>query len=384
MPTQEGATEKSGCSPRIPNESELEIKRLIALKEKESAMQHTSPGGTVYHIYPVKGKSHVRITATADAKQEHLLRRAWRKARKAHKAKEQREVNDGGITTKAKATAPTDSRSSKPQTVEVAQESISEKEDDVDAFYLHAPFLSPQTLYRGNSNKNPSTPLVLIHSSFLWRTYKLHYGTSLEAHKPRPWCPWRRRTQPSVQTSHTPRASSRTPSTQISQTLHDSGVAHLHWSYPFSRRTREYHFSYATLQFAWKGTRAPPPTATSKRHSFCRHFVRFNHLKLIAVLPSAEGRSAEEVCLARYTSSLSSAKHGRLEVFDEEAGRLYEAHVWDERGEWAEEERVEKVKRTTLYPLVVATAVCMVRSEKAKREVVGKWIKDAAEGAEGG
>jgi hypothetical protein len=151
-------------------------------------------------------------------------------------------------------------------------------------------------------------------------------------------------------------------------------VVHLRWTNPLSRHTRCYHFQYAGIDFFWKGT------SSVKESRRCGIMLRFNHLKLVARLPGTEekGEQRDEVCLGTYTSSVASTKSGVLELFDAVILRLIDAHaptMLARIEEEADEEetdsaRILRVKRGRLYQVLVATAMCMIKSEKEKRHTL--------------
>jgi hypothetical protein len=199
---------------------------------------------------------------------------------------------------------------------------------------------------------------------------------------------------------------------------------YLRWSSPFSTHTRRYHFSFRNINFYWKGT------GTVKETRRCGMFLRYNHLKLVAQIPliGDEKGAGFEICLAKYTSSIAKQKHGVLELFDTAILRLAEEHaptllnrqcddergldgvtvkVEDEEGsdtvvdrakdeidglvEHTEEmimrdgfeEKTARLKRSTLYQVIMATAICMIMSEKEKRHTLIDLILQSAEGGGG-
>lgn len=169
-------------------------------------------------------------------------------------------------------------------------------------------------------------------------------------------------------------------------------VVYLKWTSPFSRNTRRYHFKYANVDFYWKGT------GTVKEIRKCGFFCHFNHLKLVAQLPTSKEDTgpAPEVCLAKYTSSIAQSKFGTLEIFDGAVWRLAfehiplllaQGHVLHHEGTASENAvaEVASIKQTSLYQVIVATAMCMLYSESQKREAVRKVIESAVtEGGGGG
>jgi hypothetical protein len=149
-------------------------------------------------------------------------------------------------------------------------------------------------------------------------------------------------------------------------------VVYLRWTNPLSRHTRCYHFHYAGIDFFWKGTGSVQESRT------CGLMLRFNHLKLVAKIPVLEEKEETrvEVCLGTYTSSIAARKNGTLEFFDTVILRLvdeFAPSILARPEEEREEEdavRISRMKRSTLYQVFVATAMCMIKSEKEKRHTL--------------
>jgi hypothetical protein len=169
-------------------------------------------------------------------------------------------------------------------------------------------------------------------------------------------------------------------------------VVHLRWQNPLSRHTRCYHFQYAGIDFYWKGT------GSVRESRACGLFLRFNHLKLVAKLPVHEKQDEadqHEVCLGTYTSSVASKKNGTLEFADAAILGLIDEHVpWvlpqsslkmrpggEEEGEAA---RMSEMKKSMMYQVFVATAMCMIISEKEKRHTLLNLLMTAATEGGGG
>ncbi|KAF2001975.1 hypothetical protein P154DRAFT_521416 [Amniculicola lignicola CBS 123094] len=181
-------------------------------------------------------------------------------------------------------------------------------------------------------------------------------------------------------------------------------VVYLKWESPFSKDTRRYHFNFRGMDFYWKGT------GTVKETRRMGSWLRYNHLKLIARIPATKGAdekeepSQREVCLGKYTSSIAAMKAGTFELYDEAIWRLMVEHLpsvaqgrlkipseTEKENEDSHEEiqdqkaDVGEVKKTRLYQVIVATAMCMIIGEKQKRETVKKIIEGLiTEGAGGG
>jgi hypothetical protein len=180
-------------------------------------------------------------------------------------------------------------------------------------------------------------------------------------------------------------------------------VVTLRWTSPFSRQTRTYHFSYRGLDFSWKGT------GTVKESRRCGMFLRFNHLKLVVKVPlspvpqekdneksitATEKDERLEICLGKFTSSVAHDKSGTLVLFDKALVRLVDEYVPGmlveedhlEKGRDEEDdfqEKVSRLKKSSLYQVIVATATCMIASEKEKRHTLIDVLVALAEGGAG-
>lgn len=305
-------------------------------------------------------------------------------------------------------------------------------------FFLHKPYLAfhmpPRVLYTGN-NKHNAKPAVLIHEACLWRKYKLQLGPSitkpgvldprgvvawkqnggdksalkaddrkLKGYKVRTWRLWGETGKDYVHSVKKIRQAGKGPDPDI---VDEKGfkpswpekadeVVYLHWANPFSRHTRRYHFRYVGLDFYWKGT------GTVKESRACGMFLRFNHLKLVVKSPVTKGgkeKDQPEVCLGKFISSVAKAKNGTLELHDNAILRVVEEHApsmlaqlasQGQNGEGLDPSKVDEglkistMKRSTLYQLIVATAICMINSEKEKRHRLVELLLSAGDGAGGG
>ncbi|KAF2830640.1 hypothetical protein CC86DRAFT_165152 [Ophiobolus disseminans] len=310
------------------------------------------------------------------------------------------------------------------------------------AFFLHRPYLAfhipPHVLYTGNS-KHGTTPAVLIHPGCFWKEYKLQLGPSiglpgvldprgvvawkhnggekkalkadahkLKGYKVRTWRLWGETGKEYVQCVKRSRATGEAMDPDVLDTKAPTQpavadeVVHLRWSSPLSLQTRRYHFTYRGVDFHWKGT------GTVKESRRCGVLLRFNHLKLVARLPLDTGDEKEmkkdqrrEVCLGKFTSSVAKMKSGTLELYDMALVRLCEEYMSEmlEEDPFEDEEaesvdgptesvtesfKTARLKKSTLYQVIVATALCMVGSEKEKRHTVLDFIMQAGEGGGGG
>jgi hypothetical protein len=163
----------------------------------------------------------------------------------------------------------------------------------------------------------------------------------------------------------------------------------LSWQSPISGNTRKYQFRYLDLDFYWKGT------GTVREASKWRFLVHFNHLKLVVRIPVPdEGKKDRvdtsllytEICLAKYTSAVSSKKAGQLEILDEALSRLLDTHSGVEDCDGGEFLKKNiplpySVKQTRLHEVVVATAICMIVAESQKRQTLAAIVDAVQNGA---
>jgi hypothetical protein len=309
---------------------------------------------------------------------------------------------------------------------------------DNEAFFLNKPYLAfhmpPTVLYSGTNRYN-GKPLVLIHASAFWRKWKLQLGPSLstpgvidprgvvcwkhsadaatlkvddhalKGYKVRTWRLWAEHGKEYVKSVKAMRKAGSGPDPDV---VHEKGnqaraeeVVYLTWTNPLSRHTRRHHFRYADIDFYWKGTGSVKDTRS------CGWGVRYNHLKLVAMVPATlktddeNGDGLTEICLAKYTSSVAAKKSGTLELFDAPIWRLISEHVpslmaqvdfeiADGEGEVDElgfeehvRRRIAAMKKTYLYQIIVATGMCMIQGEKEKREVVRAIVLELISGGSG-
>jgi hypothetical protein len=99
--------------------------------------------------------------------------------------------------------------------------------------------------------------------------------------------------------------------------------------------------------------------------------------------------------LGKYTSSVAAKKSGKLDLYDGAILKLIEEYAphllardpLDTQAKSEAEDEASKIvrmKRTSLYYVIVATGMCMINGEKEKREAVIEAITLAGEGGAGG
>ncbi|KAH8654558.1 hypothetical protein BGZ60DRAFT_386155 [Tricladium varicosporioides] len=176
---------------------------------------------------------------------------------------------------------------------------------------------------------------------------------------------------------------------EVAEKARPDETVKLRWVHPITR-AREYRYTWRGYEFVWKGT----GQVASKRR-FWRHFHRYQHLKLVVVLPREEKGGVKlsegnEVLLAIYTSAVSKRKAGRLEVFwdvveeflndhmgdlcrSDNSATISQAQATDVKAEKSTPEQKlnpEEETRERLKDIVMATALCMVIGEFGKRQAL--------------
>ncbi|KAF2415506.1 hypothetical protein EJ08DRAFT_703880 [Tothia fuscella] len=305
------------------------------------------------------------------------------------------------------------------------------EEVDSNSYYVHQPYVSfhcpPRTLRHGATKS--STPICIIKNSWFWRSWTLQFGNRLEeAIDPRGVVSWAYNTPEKAPTipeefavkgykvrkwrlcGETGKAYhhevNKMRKEQTLEAGHDreksatnnltggsiiDEVVHFRWISPFTSKTRQYQFQYHGIDFYWKGT------GTVRESKTCGFMLKFNHLKLMASIPSGvdgekdqdssiHGPRCTQICLGKYTSQLGRRKAGILELYDAAIKRfLHDPAIPPHRT--AETEAgpdVASVKHTRLYDIIIATAMCMVIGEWQKRRTIKEIIMTiAGEGAGG-
>lgn len=164
----------------------------------------------------------------------------------------------------------------------------------------------------------------------------------------------------------------------------------LRWVNPITR-AREYRYTWRGYEFVWKGT-----GQVASRKRFWRHFQRYQHLKLVVVLPRAVEDGAklsegDEILLAMYTSAVSKRKAGRLEVFWDVVEEFLNDHIGElckpdtsasrplpkpidpdvrEKSPQEQEPTLEEKTKERMRDIIMATALCMVIGEFGKRQAL--------------
>lgn len=173
-------------------------------------------------------------------------------------------------------------------------------------------------------------------------------------------------------------------------------VIDLRWVSPLTFRVREYRFNWRGFNFIWKGT------GKAQTKMIFRPMLRFNHLKLVVLLPEEEEKKLRttEVTLARYTSVMGARKMGRLELDQaaidaflvehmadiDQADPYSQVHddkkspLADVSAQPASEQILSRVHQR-MIDVILATGMSMIIGEYQKRQVVISIILAAANGS---
>ncbi|GFF62377.1 hypothetical protein IFM60648_00610 [Aspergillus lentulus] len=263
---------------------------------------------------------------------------------------------------------------------------------DPNGYFVHRPYRSfarpPRTL-RSGASKDGRT-ICLIHSYAGWRRWRLQFGRDLgDAIDPRGVVQWQRRTNAdnSVKTDgdlkgyrvrswrlwgESGKAYHREVNRKRKQGewTEDDSRGHqplrvteaclLTWTAPFSKRTREYAFSYEGVDFVWKGTKDLPEDC-----KLARRLMPVHHLKLVAMLPAKVADEEEEVVVGYFICSAEEDEYGSLVIED---AKICQILGIDEMPEDMELARTKGATPARMHDMIMATAVCMVIGEWQKRK----------------
>lgn len=345
-----------------------------------------------YHVYREHaGKAHICITPFCDITKEPGYKNNNKKKKNA-------KTIIIGIGPGSKAAVAEIKRERERELQEQEQEELeaqcSPSQTQLEnSYYVHRPLVSswhdpPRTLRRGNNRDGE--PICIINSSACWKDWNIQFSHNLSniidprglvryenrsradnstahddhairGYKVRSWRSWGEtgkeyHRQVNARREALEEEKGEDPDTSFEPIQADESV-HLTWSSPFSHNTRRYEFEYANIIFFWEGTRdISEQTPTDK---WSRRLMPFNHLKLMARCPVTN----EKKFIGQYVCSLSPLKYGRLWIFDSVIENLLEE---------TKEKLDEKfdIRKTRVYDLVMATAMCMVIGEWQKRMTV--------------
>ncbi|KAI4685838.1 uncharacterized protein J4E88_003675 [Alternaria novae-zelandiae] len=335
---------------RLPMEDDLELPPSTEAK-------------SIFHIYE-KHKCHKSITPVLDP----TLERRSGSTIKEQKAtrKEKKERRDAGLPS---------------------------VEPDDNAFFLHRPYLAfhvpPRVLYTGNS-RHTAQLAILIHEGCFWKEYKLQLLSSTAGIlDPRGVVPWRHNggDKKALKGNHHKLKGYKVRTWRV---WGETGKEYVR-SVKDIRKTGE--GQDPDVITTTNGKLEEPATADevvmSALTSSGKERVHSENL-LPVTEEKKEGQA--EVCLGVYTSSVASRKSGTLEFFDTVILRLInenapEMLLRNEEGaeeEEAESTRILRMERSRIYQVFVATAMCMIKSEKEKRHTLLDLLVNVAEGGAGG
>lgn len=172
-------------------------------------------------------------------------------------------------------------------------------------------------------------------------------------------------------------------------------VVDLRWVSPFTFRVREYRFNWRGFNFIWKGT------GKAQAKMIFRPILRFNHLKLIVIVPDEDEKKigTTEVTLARYTSVMGARKMGRLELDQAAIDAFLVEHMTDidqadpypqvhdnEKSSPADDsaqstsEQILSRVHQRMNDVIIATGMSMIIGEYQKRQVIISIILAAVDG----
>ncbi|PVH69167.1 hypothetical protein DL98DRAFT_179669 [Cadophora sp. DSE1049] len=282
---------------------------------------------------------------------------------------------------------------------------------EISPYFLHLPTIygknPPYTLRHGGTKSAPTA--CLLHCSAAWGTWRLEFGDVLaqpevvdgrgvvnirhgtkkgedgtfKGYDVRS----KRYTGESGKAWHKLRGTVEEKSTEPMDKAKPEEVVNLKWTAPLSFRTREYRFTWRNFDFIWKGT----STVHSKK--LFHPFLRYNHLKLVVLIPgkNLDGQQQqEELILARYTSVVAKRKSGRLELCQQAIDSFMNENIQSlcesvqvailplsagyekEKLSSAQEIDPKSAAKTTqrFRDVVVGTALCMIIGEFTKRQVL--------------
>lgn len=340
-----------------------------------------------YHVYREHaGKGHICITPFCDITKEPGYKNNSKKKNKT-------KTITIGIGPGSKAAAADLEREREDE----ARYSPSQHQVD-NSYFVHRPLISswhdpPRTLRRGNTRAGE--PICIINSAACWKEWNIqfcaklghiidprglvryenrsrvdnstaHDDHAIRGYKVRTWRSWGETGKEYHRQVNARRKALEEEKGQKEddekeqnfEPVEADEAVHLTWSSPFSHKTRRYEFEYAGIKFFWEGTRDILEQTPLDKWS--RRLMPFNHLKLMARCPVTNDKKF----IGQYVCSLSPLKYGRLWIFDSVIENLLEG---------SKEKLLNPnfdIRKTRVYDLVMATAMCMVIGEWQKRMTV--------------
>jgi hypothetical protein len=319
---------------------------------------------TTYHIYYAKCRRHCIITTVKRTKKKGKCR-LWRFARK-------NSGKNSGIEAGIEKGLISDSKRDTSFGVDdvMTEDFPPEKSVQEEGYFIHKPVWykhRPRTFRRGTS-KGESTILAELPKAFLWRKFRTV------------WLDGRGDESGLIRDAE----DFRLP--ECEQSDKDKDVTELVWARPFSKKCREYRFTFGDIEFLWKGT------GTVSATGIWKSWARYNHLKLVAKIP-VNPQSPDlsipcpirEVCLAKFTSCMRIDKAGVLEVFDDVVEWLWQEYLTGEKRkiEGSFDYGPNNVKESRFWNVLMTTALWMIFGEWQKRETVREIIAVLASAAHG-
>ncbi|CZR51467.1 uncharacterized protein PAC_01343 [Phialocephala subalpina] len=317
-------------------------------KDALKALFEQEGNPTTFHIYHTGSKKHnFSIHTISDSRTTLKIDDA--PLARSTTEKSQRPLNDNtlfqrrntwsSIPTKVKRGKYLDKKDHDPRT-------------ETSPYYLHLPTLyghmPPYTLRHGGTKRAP--PACLLNPSWFWRKWTMQFGDvlaqdgvidgrgvvnikygtkkgedgTLKGYAVRAKRYMGESGKQWFRTQQTLKEDATKPIPKV----RPDEVVQLAWASPFTTRTREYHFIWRDFTFKWKGTKS-----VRRSENIFQPFLRYNHLKLVVVVPSKDvSAKEEEVLLATYTSVPASRKAGRLELYQDAIDDFLSEHIHDTFG----------------------------------------------------
>jgi len=427
--------------PISPQWTALSDGALSPRWEKQQQKRSSSSGSilkepkcTVYHIYQQKSRRH--YIATTKLRPKKKWKWCWSKGgggcglfrRKARiSEKEQAEAIEKGLMS-ATSNAGIELPEERWDTVDFPPEYTTgkqpEEEEEEEGYFWHQPFglkkrkLKKVRTFRKGVTKKNSTILAEIPGVWFWKRWDIIWRESDEnagrlQHAAKSWSMPTEQGKLSINSENSKDKKKKKKNGKLP--VDPSKLTQLKWASPLSKKTRQYTFTHGPLTFHWKGTSTVQSTRAFK--AWCR----YNHLKLVAEIPSPApaARSSDAkapaspplpthhtLVLASYVSDANPNKPGTLTLRDDAIASVWRAFIapWEGTtgaGAGAAATPLDgqrgnvfaygagggggaddgDVKDSRFWDAIVATGLCMIFGEWQKRETIRQIIQALASGA---
>ena len=430
--------------PISPEWTTLSDGALSPRWEKQQQKRNSSSGSilkepklTVYHIYQKKSRRH--YTATTKLRRKKKRKWCWSKGggcglfhRKARiSEKEHAEAIEKGLMSATSNTGiglPEERWDTGGFPLEYATGKEPEEEEE-EGYFWHQPGgikkrkLKKVRTFRKGVSKENSTILAEIPGVWFWKRWNIKWREESDENA--------RKLQQAAKSWSMPAEedvlsiNSENPNDKkkkkkkATQPVDPSKLTQLKWADPLSKKTRQYTFTHGPLTFHWKGTSTVRSTRPFK--AWCR----YNHLKLVAEIPTPARSSADAkapasappsppplrhtLVLATYVSDADPTKPGTLTLRDDAIADVWRAFIVPSGGAAAAATPLDgqariaadrlrgdvfaygggrgrggadaDVKDSRFWDVIVATGLCMIFGEWQKRETIRQIIQTLASGA---